>query len=222
MTSYSLEYTCIPFLYFKSVEKHPKVLWEHLRNIFCCIQADQELLGASGWIRVAVQNSWDFGLWFPNRFPLCWSSGPCHSCNSEMVRGFWVVLLRCCIVVFRRRFSLVFGNTVVGENWGTVLAALGEALCSGLVVVGLVEGTIDGTVICAVNDAVSLFLFEVDLVDTEMCTGVGDVIYRVSTWLPVIAIDEDDMDYLQYPNVDVCPAVSNWMMESRESRNVGV
>jgi hypothetical protein len=49
-----------------------------------------------------------------------------------------------------------------------VLAALGEAVWSELVV-GLVEWAIDGTVICALNDALSLFLLlllKVDFIDT--------------------------------------------------------
>jgi hypothetical protein len=37
-----------------------------------------------------------------------------------------------------------------------------------------------------------------------------------------MVIDGDDMERLSRPNVDVYPAVSNWLMERRESRNVEV
>jgi len=49
-----------------------------------------------------------------------------------------------------------------------VLAALGEVMWSELVVVS-VECAIDGTVVCVLDDALSLILFlllEVDFVDT--------------------------------------------------------
>jgi len=37
-----------------------------------------------------------------------------------------------------------------------------------------------------------------------------------------MAIDDDDMEHLASPNVDVYPAVSNLSMERCVSRNVGV
>jgi len=57
-----------------------------------------------------------------------------------------------------------------------VLAALGEAVW-GKLVVGSVECAIDGTVICALDDALSLFLLlllQDDFVDTciQMCTCI--------------------------------------------------
>jgi hypothetical protein len=60
-----------------------------------------------------------------------------------------------------------FGNSVADGHCGTVLAAHGEAVWSGLVV-GFVECAIDGTVLCALDDALYLFFFlllEVDFVD---------------------------------------------------------
>ena len=71
-----------------------------------------------------------------------------------------------------------------------MLAALGEAVWSELVVVDSVECAIDGTVvctlddgmvICALDDALSLFLvLEVDFVDTlgtaEVSAVAGDMI----------------------------------------------
>jgi hypothetical protein len=63
-----------------------------------------------------------------------------------------------------------------------VLAALGEAVW-GELVVGSVEGVIDGTVKCALDDALSLLLLlllAVDFIDTfgtaEVCAVAGDMI----------------------------------------------
>jgi len=57
MTSYSVEYSCILFRNFTSVEEHLTVgLRVPEKHIFC-IQRVRELLGASGSIGVAVQNS---------------------------------------------------------------------------------------------------------------------------------------------------------------------
>jgi hypothetical protein len=50
------------------------------------------------------------------------------------------------------------GNSVVDGHCRTVLATHDEAVWSELVVV-LVECVIDGTVVCAVKDALSLFFF---------------------------------------------------------------
>jgi hypothetical protein len=85
----------------------------------------------------------------------------CHSPDSVIVSGF--------------------GDSVVAGHSDTVLAALGEAVWSGLVV-GLVECAIDGTV-CALDVALCLFFFlllEVDFRDmigtVEVSAVVGDMI----------------------------------------------
>jgi hypothetical protein len=62
-----------------------------------------------------------------------------------------------------------------------VLAALGEAVWSEFVVVDSVECTIDGTVVCALDDVLFLFFFlEVDFVDMlgtiEVSAVAGDMI----------------------------------------------
>jgi hypothetical protein len=62
-----------------------------------------------------------------------------------------------------------------------VLAALGEAVWSELVVVDSVECAIDGTVICVLDDGLFLFFFlEVDFVDMlgtiEVSAVAGDMI----------------------------------------------
>jgi len=115
-----------------------------------------------------------------------------------------------------------------------MLAALGEAVWSELVVVGSVEcaivstvicalddGTVvytlyDGTVLCALDDAVFLFfipLVNVDFIDmlgtVEVSAVAGDMIERSLTQLPVMVIDADDMEHLPHPNVAEYPAVSN-------------
>jgi hypothetical protein len=61
---------------------------------------------------------------------------------------------------------------------GTVLAALGEAVWSGLVV-GSVECAIDGTVVCVLDDALFLFFFlllEVDFIDMLGTVEVSAVV----------------------------------------------
>jgi len=97
-----------------------------------------------------------------------------------------------------------------------VLAALGEAEWSEVVVVGSVQCAIDGTVICALDDALSLFLLlllEVDFIDTlgtgEVSAAAGDMIQKSLTQLPVMGIDGDNMEHLPHRNVDGYLAVSN-------------
>jgi len=74
-----------------------------------------------------------------------WARRRCHSRDSEIVR-------------------VGFGDSVADGR--LVLAALGEVVWSGLVV-GSVECAIDGMVVCALDDALFLFVFvllEVDFV----------------------------------------------------------
>jgi hypothetical protein len=142
-------------------------------------------------------------------------------------------------VVCVKGFRVVFVSTVVGGLSGTVLAALGEmvgtelvvgmvecgidgtvvyALDDGMVMCAVEDGTVmyvldDGTVICVHDDALFLLFLKVDFVDM-FCTGevsavVGDMIQRLLTRLPVMAIDGDDIEPLLRPNMDVYPAVSN-------------
>jgi len=74
-----------------------------------------------------------------------------------------------------------FGDSVVGGHYVTVLAALGEAVWSGLGV-GSVEYAIDGTV-CALDGALFLYIvriLEMDFVDmlgtVEVSAVAGDMI----------------------------------------------
>jgi len=97
---------------------------------------------------------------------LMWARRRCHSLDSEIMRGFRVG----------------FGNSVVDGHRFMVLAALGEAVWSGLVV-GSVECAIDGTVVCVLDDALFLFFFlllEVDFIDmlgtVDVSAVVGDMI----------------------------------------------
>jgi hypothetical protein len=57
-----------------------------------------------------------------------------------------------------------------------VLAALGETVWSELEVVGSMQGAIDGMVICALDDALTHFLFEADLVDIQVSAVMVDVL----------------------------------------------
>jgi len=96
-----------------------------------------------------------------------------------------------------------------------VLAALGGTIWSELVV-GVVECGIVGMAICALGDALSLFLlllqevqFDVRLRTVGVCAVVGDRILRFVTLLAVMVIDGDDMEYFPHPNKDVYLAESN-------------
>jgi hypothetical protein len=108
-----------------------------------------------------------------------------------------------------------------------VLTALGEAGWSGLVVRSVacasdctVASLHDGTVVCALDDSLSVVLFlhlELDFVDmlgaVKVSAVAGDMISRSLTRLPVMVIDGDDMQHLLCPNMDVYPAVSNGLLE---------
>jgi len=65
MTSYWLEYSCVPFHYFWSME-------EYLRSTSFCIQLVRELVGALVRNSVAVQNSWVVEWWLRNHLTFCW------------------------------------------------------------------------------------------------------------------------------------------------------
>jgi hypothetical protein len=58
-----------------------------------------------------------------------------------------------------------------------VLAALGEAVCCPVTVVGFVKCGIDGSVECLFNEDQPLMLFEEDFMNTEMRAVAGDMIY---------------------------------------------
>jgi len=92
-----------------------------------------------------------------------WARQRCHSRDFEIVRGFRVG----------------FGHSVADGR--SVLAALGEAVWSGLVV-GSVESVIDrmvvcaldeGTVICALDDYLFLLFFL--LLDVDFVEMLGTV-----------------------------------------------
>jgi hypothetical protein len=52
----------------RRVEEHLKVLSEYRRSTSFCIWPALELVGSSGRIGVAIQNSWVIELWLPNHF----------------------------------------------------------------------------------------------------------------------------------------------------------
>jgi len=115
-----------------------------------------------------------------------WARREWHSRDSEIVRGFQVG----------------FGNGVADGLWGTVQAALGEALWSKLVV-GSVECAIDGMVVGVLDDALSLLfflLFNVDFVDiigTIEVSAVGEGMKSTTlTQLPVMLIDHQQQPWI--------------------------
>ena len=101
MTSYSLEYSCILFGYFRSVKEHLKVHSEHLRSTQFCIQPVWELLGGSERISVAMQNSWVGELWLPNNFTFC----GCYSYNY-----WWPQIL----TWWYNKMSVNWASTILG------------------------------------------------------------------------------------------------------------
>jgi len=148
-----------------------------------------------------------------------WARLRYQSRDSEIVRGFCVDF----------GFLVAYGHLV--------LATLGEAVWSGLVVDSVhcaIDGMVvcahdDGTVICALHDALFLFCFpllELDFVDmlrmVEVSPDAGDMIGRSLTRLPVMVIDGDYMEHLPGQNMDMYPAVPNWLMETSQSQNIDI
>ena len=106
------------------------------------------------------------------------------------------------------------GSAVAGVVAGAVAGAVGGAVAG--MVAGTVGGAIGGAVVSAVDDAVFSDMYAV-------AAAVVFTTYRSLILVPEIEIPPgDDIVNAPRPNVERAPVRSNWLMERRETQNVGV
>jgi len=140
-----------------------------------------------------------------------WASGQYHSLDSEIVKNFRVDLFLAAIGAFAD--SIVY--SIVGLIVGS--AIIGSIVGSAII------GSIVGSAISALGSQLSFFLFlPFSIVDVRSAVA-GTMIY-----MPLISftarVEEDGevMEHFPFRNIVICPPTSNWLIDQRDSRNVGV
>jgi len=97
-----------------------------------------------------------------------------------------------------------------------VLAAIGALDDS---IVGSIVGSIAGSIV----GELSLFLFHPFSVDDDRSAVAGTMIYMPLFRFPArLQEDGEVMEHFPFRNIVVCPPKSNWLINRRESRKVGV
>jgi len=101
-----------------------------------------------------------------------------------------------------------------------VLAAIGALDDS---IVGSILGSIVGSSVGSIVGELSLFLLCPFSVDDDSSAVAGTMIYMPLISFPArLQEDGDVMEHFPFRNIVVCPPKSNWMIDRRESRKVGV
>jgi len=138
-----------------------------------------------------------------------WASCRCHILDSEIVRDFQV-----------DSGLAVEGALSTAETGGFIDAIIGVSEDS--IVGSVVDSAFIGSVISTLESELSVFLcFPFSVVDRSAV--VGTMIY-----LPLISFparfneDGEVMEHFPFLNMVVCPPKSNWLIDRRESQNVGV
>jgi hypothetical protein len=92
-----------------------------------------------------------------------------------------------------------------------------------LVLSDLIVGSTVGCLISAPGSEVSLFHFLPFSVVDDRCAVAGTMIYMPLISCPA-RVQEDGkvMEHFPFRNIVVCPPKSNWLIDRRESRKVGV
>jgi len=131
-----------------------------------------------------------------------WASRECHSLDSEIVRDFRVDLVLAAIGVF--------ADSIVGSILGSIV---GSAII----------GSIVGSAIIALGSELSLFLFLPFSVVDDRSAVAGTMIYMPLISFPAkVQEDGEVMEHFPFRNIVICPPKSNWLIDTRESRKVGV
>jgi len=122
-----------------------------------------------------------------------WANRRCHSLHSEIVRDFRVHL---------------------------VLAAIGAFAD---LMEGSIVGSIVGSAIIALGSELSLLLFLLFSVVDGRSAVAGTIIYMpLISFLVRVQEDGEVMEHFPFRNIVVCSPKSNWLIDKRESRKVGV
>jgi len=159
-----------------------------------------------------------------------WASRRCHSLDSGIVRDFRVDLVLAVKGALRSEEAGVFVDAIVGSIVGSAIvgAIVGSAIVGSIVgfaivgsIVGFaIIGSIVGSAISTLE--LSLFLFfQFSVVDNSAVAGT--MIYMPLISFPAtLQEDGEVMEHFPFRNIVVCPPKSNWLINRRESRKVGV
>jgi hypothetical protein len=140
-----------------------------------------------------------------------WASRRCHSLDSEIVRDFPVDLVLAAIGTF--------ADSIVGS---IVDLFVGSAII-GSIVGSAIIGLIVGSVISALESELSLFLFLPFSVVDDRSVVAGTMIYMPLISFPARGQEDGKvMEHFPFRNIVVSPPKSNWLIDKRESRKVGV
>ena len=137
---------------------------------------------------------------------LAWSSA-CSGCIAGMVAGAVAGAVGSAV-------ASVVAGAVAGAAGGAVAGVVAGAVADAIG--GAVAGAAGGTVAGAVDDAVSSNVYAV-------AAAVVFTTYRSLILVPEFEIPPgDDIVNAPRPNVERAPVWSSWLMERRETRNVGM
>jgi hypothetical protein len=150
-----------------------------------------------------------------------WASRRCHSLDSGIVRDFRVDLVLAVKGALRSEEAGVFVDAIVGSIVGSAIVGsiVGSAIVGSIVGFAII-GSIVGSAISTLE--LSLFLFfPFSVVDKSAVAGT--MIYMPLISFPVrLQEDGEVMEHFPFRNIIVCLPKSNWLIDRRESRKVGV
>jgi len=126
-----------------------------------------------------------------------WASHRCHSLDSGIARDF--------------RVDLILAAIDALHDW-----IVGSIVCS---ILGWIVGSIVGSI---VGELSLLLLFPFSVVDDRSAV-TGTMIYMPLISFPARLQDDGEvMEHFPFRNIFICPPKSNWLIDRRESRKVGV
>jgi len=128
--------------------------------------------------------------------------------------------------------SCVYPSTIdcmaVGSKWASCRCYsldFRTEEAGGLVgaIIGDTEDLIVGSLIITLGSELSLFLFLPLLVVNDRSAVAGTIIYMpLISYAARVQDDGEGMEHFPSLNIVVCPPRSNWLIDRRESRTVGV
>jgi hypothetical protein len=118
----------------------------------------------------------------------------------------------------------IVGSAIIGSIVGSAIigSIVGSAII-GSIVGSAIIGSIVGSAIIALGSELSLFLFLPFSVVDDRSAVAGTMIYMPLISFPArVQEDGEVMEHFPFRNIVVCPPKSNWLIDRRESRKVGV
>ena len=157
------------------------------------------------------------------------ASRQCHSLDSGIVSDFRVHLVLAVKGALRTEEAGGFEYAIVGSIVdsivrsaivGSIVGSTIVGLIVGLIVGSAIIGSIVGSAISTLELSVCLF-FPFSVVDKSAVAGT--IIYMPLISFPA-RLQEDGkvMEHLPFRNIVVCPPKSNWLIDRRKHRKIGV